>query len=50
MQADWKSADEIAEDIRKEEANVRQLIVDLWSRVEELEKKVSELQARLRGE
>ena len=47
MQADWKSVDEIAEDIRKGEANVRQLIIDLWSRVEELEKKVAELRARV---
>jgi hypothetical protein len=46
QQADWKSADEIAEDIRKGEATY-QLIVDLWSRMGELEDKVVELQAKL---
>ncbi len=42
MQADWKSADEIAEDIMNGEATY-QLIVDLWSRMGELEDKVVEL-------
>ena len=40
QQADWKSADEVAEAIMKGEATY-QLIVDLWSRVGELEKEVA---------
>ncbi len=46
QQADWKSADEVAEDIMNGEATY-QLIVDLWSRMGELEDKVVELQAKL---
>jgi hypothetical protein len=46
QQAEWKSADEIAEDIMNGEATY-QLIVDLWSRMGELEKTVRELQAEL---
>ena len=45
QQADWKSADEVAEAIMNGEATY-QLIVDLWSRVSELEKEVAELQAK----
>ena len=45
QQVDWKSADEIAEDIMNGEATY-QLIVDLWSRVGELEKEIAELQAK----
>ena len=45
QQADWKSADEVAEAIMNGEATY-QLIVDLWSRVGELEDKVAELQAK----
>jgi len=45
QQADWKSADEVAEAIMKGEATY-QLIVDLWSRVGELEDKVADLQAK----
>jgi hypothetical protein len=41
VQVDWKSADEVAEDIMNGEATY-QLIVDLWSRVGELEKEVAE--------
>jgi hypothetical protein len=48
MQVDWKSADEVAEDIMKGEATY-QLIVDLWSRMGELEDKVVELQAKLQA-
>jgi hypothetical protein len=48
MQADWKSADEVAEAIMKGEATY-QLIVDLWSRMGELEDKVVELQAKLQA-
>jgi CheY-specific phosphatase CheX len=46
QQADWKSADEIAEAIMNGEATY-QLIVDLWSRVGELENQVASLQAKL---
>jgi hypothetical protein len=45
QQADWKSADEVAEAIMKGEATY-QLIVDLWRRVGELEKEVADLQAK----
>jgi len=45
QQADWKSADEVAEAIMKGEATC-QLIVDLWSRIGELEKEVADLQAK----
>jgi hypothetical protein len=45
MQANWKSADEVAEAIMNGEATY-QLIVDLWSRMGELEDKVVELQAK----
>ena len=48
MQADWKSADEVAEAIMNGEATY-QLIVDLWSRMGELEDKVVELQAKLQA-
>ncbi len=48
QQADWKSADEIAEDIMNGEATY-QLIVDLWSRMGELEAKVVDLQAKLQA-
>lgn len=47
QQVDWKSADEIADDIINGEATY-QLIVDLWSRVGELEKEVGQLRAKLR--
>jgi hypothetical protein len=48
QQAEWKSAAEIAEDIMNGEATY-QLIVDLWSRMGELEDKVVELQASLQA-
>ena len=44
--ADWKSADEVSEAIMNGDATY-QLIVDLWSRMGELEDKVVELQAKL---
>jgi len=45
QQANWKSADEVAEAIMKGEGTY-QLIVDLWSRVGELEKEVAHLQTK----
>jgi len=47
MQADRKSADEILDDMQKGQAiPVHALIVDLWRRVDELERQVRDLQAR----
>jgi hypothetical protein len=46
--ADWKSADEVAQAIMNGEATY-QLIVDLWSRMGELEDKVVDLQAKLQA-
>jgi hypothetical protein len=48
MRAEWKSADEIAEDIAADEApSVQELIVDLWRRADELQQQVVALRAEL---
>ena len=47
MMGDWKSADEIEDDIRKGEAELPTLVLDLWRRVEELEAKLEAIQQQL---
>lgn len=47
MRGDWKSADEIQADIESGELTtdyLLQMAADLWRRIEELEKRVAELE------
>jgi hypothetical protein len=47
----WKSADEIAEDIRKGEVtDLAQLIIDLWRRLDELEREIAKGPKQLQHE
>jgi hypothetical protein len=43
MAGDWKSADEIRNDLESGEVDSRHLVADLWLRVQELEAEVKRL-------
>jgi hypothetical protein len=44
MEAEWKSADEIAADLAAGEVDLRQVALGLWRRVEELQNKIDALE------
>ncbi len=44
MSGDWKSADDIENEMRKGDAtNLPQLVLDLWRRVDELQEELAQL-------
>ena len=43
LHADWKSAEEVAAEIAADEAALSRIVVDLWERVEALEREMARL-------
>jgi hypothetical protein len=47
VKADWKSAEQIKEDFRAGHVpDQRQLLIDLWQRVDELQAKIADIERR----